>query len=54
VHGGKNGDGLLGDINTGENLGSLTDTGQTLGKDVSGDVGEIEKHMVLVLACMVD
>jgi len=48
VDGGKNGDGLLADIDTGENGGGLGDTGQTLVKDLGGQVRKLEVDVVLV------
>lgn len=48
VYGRKNWDGLLGDIDTGENGSSLRDTWETLVENVWGKVGELQEDMVLV------
>lgn len=48
VDGGKDGDGLLADIDTGENAGRLRDTGETLGKNLGGKVAELEVDVVLL------
>jgi len=48
VDGGENGDGLLADIDTSENGGGLGDTGQTLVKDLGGQVRKLEVDVVLV------
>lgn len=48
VDGGQNGDGLLGDIDTGENGGRLRDTGQTVVEDLSGQMAKLEVDVVLL------
>ena len=48
VDSGKDGNGLLGDIDTGENGGSLGDTGQTLVEDLRRQVAELKVDVVLV------
>ena len=48
VDGRKNGNGLLADIDTSENGGGLRDTGQTLVKNLSGQVRKLEVDVVLV------
>lgn len=48
VDGGKNGNGLLADIDTGENTGSLRDTGQTLSKNLGGQMAQLEEDVVLL------
>ena len=48
VDGRENGDGLLGNIDTGEDGGGLRDTRQTLVEDLSGQVRELEVDVVLV------
>jgi hypothetical protein len=48
VDGGEDGNGLLGDINTGENRGSLGNTGQTLVEELSGQVAELQVDVVLL------
>jgi hypothetical protein len=50
VDGGKNGDGLLADIDTSEDRGGLRDTGKTLVKDLGGQVRKLEVDVVLVRA----
>ena len=47
VHGGDHRDGLLGDVHTGEDRGSLRDTRQTLGEELGGKVVEVEVDVVL-------
>jgi hypothetical protein len=44
----QDGNGLLADINTSENTGSLRDTGQTLGKNLGGQMAELEVDVVLL------
>lgn len=48
VDGGKNGNGLLADINTSKDASSLRDTGQTLGKNLGRQMAELEVDVVLV------
>jgi hypothetical protein len=48
VDGGKNGDGLLADIDTSEDGGGLGDTGQTLVENLGGQVRKLEVDVVLV------
>lgn len=48
VDGREDGDGLLADVDTGENGGSLRDTGQTLGENLGGQVAELQVHVVLL------
>jgi hypothetical protein len=48
VDGGKNRDGLLGDIDTSENGGSLRDTRQTLVEDLGGQMAELEVNVVFL------
>ena len=48
VDGGQNGDGLLADIDTGEDGSGLGDTGQTLVEDLGGQVRKLEVDVVLV------
>jgi hypothetical protein len=48
VDGGQDGNGLLSDIDTGENGGGLGDTGQTLVEKLSGQVAELEVDVVLL------
>lgn len=50
VDGGKNGNGLLADIDTSEDRGGLRNTGQTLVKDLGGQVRKLEVDVVLVRA----
>lgn len=44
----QDGDGLLADVNTSEDTGSLRDTRQTLSENISGQVAQLEEDMVLV------
>lgn len=46
----KDGNGLLADIDTSEDTGSLGDTGKTLGENLSGEMAELEVDMVLLRA----
>jgi hypothetical protein len=48
VDSGEDRDGLLGNINTSENTGSLRDTRQTLSKDIGGKVAELQEDVVLL------
>ncbi len=48
VHGGEHGDGLLGDVHAGENLGRLRDTRETLMENGGGKMVEVEVDVVLV------
>jgi hypothetical protein len=48
VDGGKDRNGLLGDIDTGENTSGLRDTRETLSKNVSGKVAKLEEDVVLI------
>jgi hypothetical protein len=48
VDGGKNGNGLLADIDTSKNTSGLRDTGQTLGKNLSGEMAELEVDVILL------
>mmetsp|Transcript_69425 Transcript_69425/g.145005 ORF Transcript_69425/g.145005 Transcript_69425/m.145005 type:complete len:556 (-) Transcript_69425:101-1768(-) len=48
VHGGQDGSGLLGHIDTGEDLGSLGDAGQSLGQGLRGQVVQVQVDVVLV------
>jgi hypothetical protein len=48
VDSGEDGNGLLGNIDTGENSGSLRDTRQTLVKNLSRQVAELEVDVVLL------
>lgn len=48
VDSGQDGDGLLGDVNTSEDLRSLGDTGQSLVENLSRQVRELEEEMVLL------
>jgi len=48
VDGGQDGDGLLGDVDTGENTGGLRDTGETLGKNLGGKMAELEVDVILL------
>ncbi|KAI6755199.1 hypothetical protein HG531_004305 [Fusarium graminearum] len=48
VDGGENGNRLLADIDTSENTSGLRDTGQTLSKDLSGEMAELEVDVILL------
>jgi hypothetical protein len=48
VDGRKNGNGLLADINTSEDTSGLRDTGQTLSKNLSGQMAELEVDVILL------
>jgi hypothetical protein len=48
VDGGENRNGLLANINTSENTSGLRDTGQTLGKNLSGQMAELEVNVILL------
>lgn len=48
VDGGQDRDGLLADIDTRENAGSLRDTGQTLGQDLGRQMAQLQVDVVLV------
>jgi hypothetical protein len=48
VDGGQDRDGLLSDIDTGEDTGGLRDTGKTLGQDLSGQVAQLQVDVVLL------
>lgn len=50
VNSGQDGDGLLGNVDTGEDAGSLRDTGQTLVQDLRRQVAELQVDVVLVRA----
>lgn len=47
VDGGQNGDGFLGDVDPGEDVGGFRDTGQSFLEDVGGDVRQLQVHVVL-------
>ena len=48
MDGGKNGNGLLGDINARENGGSLRDTWETLVKNFCRQMTELEVDVILL------
>ena len=48
VHGRQDGDGLLGDVDAGEDGGRFRNAGEALVQDVGGQVGELEVDVVLV------
>lgn len=48
VDGGQDGDGLLSDVDASEDTSSLRDTRQTLSKDLSGQVAQLEEDVVLL------
>lgn len=50
VDGGKDGDGLLANIDTSEDTSGLRDTGETLGKNLGGEMAQLEVDVVLLRA----
>jgi len=48
MDGGENGDGLLGDVYTGEDGGGLGDTGQSLVENLGWEMRELEEDVVLL------
>ncbi len=50
VDGGQDGNGLLGDVDTSEDAGRLRDAGEALGKNLGGEMAELEVDVVLVRA----